>query len=308
VEELPRPEPGPGQVRVAVLNVGVSFADVLMLSGRHQIRPAPPFIPGLEGAGVVDALGEGVTRLQVGARVNTGGLGAMAEYGVFPAASVHPFPHTMPFDDAAVFRGPYTTAFHALIQRGSLVAGETVVVLGAGGAVGVATVQLAKALGARVIASASSRAKRELAARCGADATVDGAAPDWRGQVAALTGGRGVDIVVDTVGAGAAEPAFRSLTWGGRHLVVGFAHGAIPSLPTDLALQQGAAIVGVDTHQFAIYEPQTYASNLQALFALYAAGRLAPPIAARFSLADCVQAMKAVEGGALAGRVLIEVD
>jgi NADPH2:quinone reductase len=308
LEERPLPQPGPGEVRVAIHRVGVSFVDVLLTAGRYQVKPPLPYTPGTECSGVVDAVGEGVTHLRTGDRVIAGGMGgALAQYNVYPAASIRPIPDAMPFDEAAVFRVSYTTAYYALVQRGRLAKGETVLVLGAAGAVGVASIQVAKALGARVIASASTEAKRALTRTCGADDAVDSTAADWRDQIKALTDGKGVDVVVDPVGGSATEPAFRSLGWRGRHLVIGFAQGEIPKLPTNLPLLKGAALVGVDIRQFGINEPATYEANVQALFALHRDGLLKPAIAARFPLEAYAEALSMAAAGVTAGRVVVEV-
>jgi len=308
IETLPVRAPGKDEVLVAVKVAGVSFVDVLITAGRYQLKPPLPYTPGTECAGVVEAVGEGVTHVKPGDRVMAGGFGGcFAERGVFAASFVRPIPGGMSFDDGSIFRVSYTTAYYALVNRGQVAAGETVLVLGAAGAVGAASVQLAKALGARVIASASSAAKRSLALTCGADHAVDSGAGDWRDQIKALTEGKGVNVVVDPVGGSATEPAFRSLAWKGRHLVIGFAQGGIPALPTNLALLKGASLVGVDIRQFGIYEASTYAENVQTLFRLYGEGKLKPAIGARFPFEQYEEAMRVAEIGATAGRVLIEI-
>lgn len=308
LERRPLPEPGPGEVRVAVKAVGVSFVDVLIAAGRYQVKPPLPYVPGTECAGVVDKVGAGVAHVRPGDRVIAGGYGGgLAEYSVYPAEGVRPAPGGMDFAEAAVFRVSYTTAYYALAGRAALEADETVLVLGAGGAVGVAAIQVARALGGRVIASASTEAKRTLALACGAQAALDSRAADWRDQVKALTEGKGVDVVVDPVGGSATEPAFRSLAWKGRHLVIGFAEGQIPQLPVNLALLKGASLVGVDIRGFGIREPEHYAANLQTLYQWHAAGKLKPAIAARYRLEDYQEAMRMAQSGATAGRVVIEI-
>jgi NADPH2:quinone reductase len=308
IEEWPTPAPGPGQVRIAVRAVGVSFVDVLITAGRYQLKPPLPFIPGTEFSGVIDALGEGVTTLAVGDRVCASGMGGgFAQYAVTPATAALKAPAGMDFPEAAVLRVSFGTAYYALVQRAHLVPGETVLVLGAGGAVGAAAVQVARALGARVIGSASSPAKRALALASGAEAAVDSNAPDWRDQIKALTGGRGVDVVVDPVGGAATEPAFRSLAWNGRHLVIGFAAGDIPKLPVNLPLLKGAALIGVDIRQFGEKEPEEAARNIERLFALCAQGVLTPAIAERRPFEAFAQAMTLAQAGATAGRVVVEI-
>lgn len=305
LEELPTPHPGAGQVRVAIRAAGVSFVDVLVASGGYQVKPATPFIPGSEFAGEVDAVGDGVTNVSVGDRVTGGGFGGvLAQAAVVPAHAVSPMPEGMSFEEASVFRVSYGTAYHALVQRGRLQAGETVLVLGAGGAVGAAAVQVAKVLGARVLASASSAAKRGLAREMGADETLETGAGDWREQLKALTAGRGIDIVVDPVGGDVTEPAFRSLAWKGRHLVIGFTAGPA-RLPTNLPLLKGADLVGVDIRQFAALEPEAAAENGRRLSALAGEGKLRPRVAQVFPLARFAEAMTAAAAGTGAGRIVV---
>ncbi len=305
IEERPTPEPGLGQVRVAIRAAGLSFVDVLVATGGYQVKPPTPFIPGSEYAGVVDRLGEGVTNFAIGDQVAASSFGgALADTAVVSARACTPIPDALSFDEASVFRLCYATAYYGLVQRGRLAAGETVLVLGAGGAVGAACVEVAKALGARVIGSASSAAKRALARDMGADEVIEAGAPDWRDQIKALTGGRGVDIVVDPVGGAASEPAFRSLAWKGRHLVIGFV-GGIAKIPANLALLKGADLVGVDMRQFAEKEPDLMAANAARLFELVAAGRLKPRIAAIYPLDRYPEAMAAVFGGQVAGRIVV---
>jgi len=305
VEQLPAPEPGAGQVRIAIRAAGVSFVDVLIASGGYQLKPKLPFTPGSEFAGVVDAVGPEVAGFTVGDRVCASAFGgALAEAAVAPQGAVTPIPDGMSFEEAAVFRVSYATAYHALVQRGRVQAGETVLVLGAGGAVGAAAVQVAKALGARVIASASSPAKRELACEMGADEALESGAADWRDRLKALTDGRGVDLVVDPVGGDITEAAFRSLAWKGRHLVIGFTAG-MARLPTNLALLKGAELVGVDIRQFGEREPRVAAANLRALFELYAQGLLRPRIAEAYPLERFAEAMDAAAKGAAAGRIVV---
>lgn len=308
IEDRPTPEPGPGQVLVAVRAVGVSFVDVLIAAGRYQLKPPLPFTPGTEFAGVVQAVGEGVDELRPGDRVAASGFGGgLAERTLVAAGSALKIPETMDFAEASVFRVSYATGYYALVQRGRLEPGETVLVLGAGGAVGLACVQLAKALGARVVASAASEAKRALAREAGADAALETGAADWRDRIKALTEGRGVDVVADPVGGAATEPAFRSLAWKGRHLVIGFASGDIPRLPTNLSLLKGAELVGVDIRQFGEKEPQTAAANIRRLFELYDAGAVRPKVAQVFPLERFAEAMNAAGAGAAAGRIVVKL-
>jgi NADPH2:quinone reductase len=308
IEDIATPAPGPGQVRIAIRAAGVNFVDILTAGGGYQIKPPLPFIPGTEFAGVIDAVGEGVSIRAVGQRVCASGFGdGFAEYAVRPAEATLVIPDGMDFADGATFRVSTATAAHALVQRGRLQAGESVLVLGAAGAVGLAAIQLAKALGARVIASASSDAKRALALASGADEAIDNAAEDWRDRVKAFAGAKGVDVVVDPVGGAATERAFRRLGWNGRHLVIGFAAGEIPRLPTNLALLKGAQLVGVDIRQFGLYEPEASAANLALILDLHAQGKLRPVISERRPLADFREAMERTAAGAVAGRIVLEI-
>ncbi|QKS00312.1 NADPH:quinone oxidoreductase family protein [Sphingomonas sp. CL5.1] len=298
--------PGPGKLTIQTHAAGVSFVDVLVAAGEYQLKPPLPFIPGSEFAGIVTAVGEGVDPARIGQRVLASAFGAaFAEDSVVPARLALPIPAGMSFAEAAVFRVSYATAYYALVQRGGLKAGETLLVLGAGGAVGYAAIEVAKALGAIVIGSASSEAKRALAIAAGADAVVDARSETWRDDVKAANGGRAIDVVIDPVGGDATERAFRSLAWNGRLLVIGFAGGSIAKLPANLALLKGASLIGVDLRQFGEYEPETAIANVAALFELYEAGRLHPPIARTYALDDFAPAMVEVRAGETAGRIVL---
>ena len=290
---------------MGVRSVGLSFVDVLIATGGYQVKPPTPFTPASEFAGVIEALGEGVTSLAVGDRVAVASFGgALAEQAVVSARACSHMPDGQSFDEAAVFRTAYITAWHGLVQRGRLAAGETVLVLGAGGAVGAASVQLAKVLGARVIASASSPDKRILAQAMGADAVLETGSADWRDQIKALTEGRGVDLVVDPVGGEISEAAFRSMGWRGRHLVIGFVAG-IPRIPTNLALLKGADLLGIDIRQVGEKEPHLMAEAAERLAELVVAGKLKPKIAEVYPLDRYAEAMAAVFGGQVAGRIVV---
>lgn len=300
--------PGPGDVRIAVAAAGISYVDVLVGKGEYQVKPPLPFVLGTECAGVVEAVGDGVDPGLIGQRVCAAAfIGAFGQAVHFPARSITLLPPSMSFEEASVFRVSYGTAYHALVQRGRLEVGETLLVLGAGGAVGSAAIQLGKALGAYVIASASSADKRSLALEAGADMAVDARSPHWRDDVKAANGGRPVDVVLDPVGGEATEPAFRSLAWKGRLLVIGFAGGGIAKLPVNLALLKGAALIGVDIRQFGEYEPEVQAANMEALFALHAEGKLRPPIARVYPLTDYVAALQAAFSGHVAGRIVLKM-
>lgn len=305
LRDLPSQPLCPDQVRIAIRAAGISYVDVLTADGRYQVKPPLPFIPGSEAAGVISEVGSAVRGLEVGDRVSASGWGGLfADEAVLPARAVRKLPDAMDFAEAAVFPVSYATAWHALVDRGQLRAGETLLVLGAGGATGYAAIQLGKHLGARVIASASSKPKRALALAGGADAAVDASAEDWREQVKAANGGKGVDVVFDSIGGTATDPAFRSLAWGGRHLVIGFPAG-IAALRTNLPLLKGSSLVGVDIRQFGEFEPDKAEANRSEIFLLAADGVLRPHIAAAYPLEQFREAMTAAAEGAQAGRIVL---
>ncbi|WP_416896422.1 MAG: NADPH:quinone oxidoreductase family protein [Minwuia sp.] len=305
--DAPDPAPAPDGIVIRVRAAGISFVDLLVAQGKYQVQPPLPYVPGTEFAGEIVAVGDQVSAFKPGDRVVAGNMGGgYADLCAVPAKAAVRMPDGMSFEHGSVFRVSYGTAYYALVQRAETQPGETVLVLGAAGAIGTACIQMAKALGARVIASASSEAKRALARQCGADEAIDNNAEDWRDQLKALTAGKGVDIVVDPVGGDVTERAFRSLGWKGRHLVVGYAAGSIPKLPVNLALLKGAALVGVDYRQFGIFEPDLLTENLARLFELYTAGKVTPPVHATHAMADFRTAMKSViDGSATGGRVVL---
>ncbi len=300
-------DPVPGQVRIAVRAMGVSFVDVLNATGKYQGRAPVPFIPGSEFAGIIDAVGEGVSRWSVGQPVIASSWGgAFADLTVVDGNNVSPLPAGMSFECAAVFKVSALTAWHGLVDRGQLQAGETLLVLGAGGATGYAAVQIGRHLGARVIASASSESKRQMALAGGADAAVDAGSDDWREAVKAANGGRAVDVVFDPVGGGSTERAFRCLGYGGRHLVVGFP-GGISALPTNLPLLKSAALVGVNLQQQSLNDPAKAATNSRTVFELAEQGLLTPVVAETYALEEFAEAMNRVVAGDSAGRVVLIV-
>jgi NADPH2:quinone reductase len=307
IEDVPEPGVGPGEVRVRVSAAAANYVDALIVSGKYQVKPPLPFVPGAEFSGFVDAVGDDVDRLRVGDRVCgsqvSGAFGALV---TARAGMVFALPAAMPLVDAAVFRASNGTAFHALVQRANLVAGEIVLVLGAGGAVGYSAVQIAKALRGRVIAVASTEAKRALAREAGADHVLDPASHTWREEIEAATAGRGLDVVVDPVGGDLSEAAFRRLRWGGRHLVIGFASGVIPALKTNLALLKGAALVGVDFRQFNMLEPEAAGDNMRRLFELYEAGKLPVGPVRLYAARDAGQALADAASGAMVGRRVVD--
>ena len=302
----PRP-PGPGEVRIAVAAAGVSFVDVLVSAGRYQVKPEVPFTPGSECAGIVEAIGGEVIEFAVGQKVIASGwAGIFAECVTLPARSVWPMPAGLSFAEAAVFATSYATAWHALVDRGALQAGETLLVLGAGGATGYAAVQIGAWIGAHVIASASSQAKRDMAAGGGAHAVVDARASDWRDAIRAANGGKPVDVVFDPVGGAATEAAFRTLGWQGRHLIIGFPAG-IAAFPTNLPLLKGASLVGVNLAQLATQDPALARANHARILALAAEGRLRPVVAKTYPLEDFASAMEDAARGDTAGRIVLGI-
>lgn len=309
VKDMPLPEPGPGQVRVRVRVAAVNFPDALMVAGKYQFKPDFPFSPGAEFSGEVSAVGDGVSTHAIGDKVvGTAAFGAYAEEVVAQADQVVCLPADTADEElelAGSFLLTYGTSYHALKDRAHARPGETLLVLGAGGGVGLAAVELGKRMGLRVIAAASSEAKRDAARTRGADEVLDYTADDVRDRLKALTGGRGVDIVYDPVGGDFAETALRNVGWGGRYLVVGFAAGGIPKLPTNLLLLKGSALVGVFWGEFVRREPVANAENTRQLLAWLREGALRPLISARYPLSRASDALDALLGRQAIGKLVI---
>jgi NADPH:quinone reductase len=307
--EIDLPGCGPAQVRIRTAAVALGFADSLLCQGLYQVKPALPFIPGCEFAGVVDAVGSEVRGITPGQMVVAQAMGGgMAEYVTVNSGAISPVPEGLDAHLACAFWSDFSTAYYALANRGSLKQGETVLVLGAAGSLGLAAVQVAKALGAVVIAAASTAAKREAAAGAGADKTIDYTAADWGDQLKSLTAGKGVDVVFDPVGGDSTETAFRRLAWGGRHLVLGFTGGYIPKLPANLPLLKGAALVGVDIRQFStVFEADAAAVERGKIFELAGRGLLRPVVGASYTLADFERALKACTDRNRIGKVVVTV-
>ena len=308
VREVPMPEPGRGQVRIKVHAAGVNFPDTLIIQNLYQFKPALPFSPGGEAAGVVDAVGEGVDDLSIGDRVVAmTGNGCYAEAVVANRAQIVPIPGDMPFDVASGFTMTYGTSHHALKQRARLQPGETLLVLGAAGGVGLAAVELGKLMGARVIAAASTEEKLQVCRDYGADETINYATANLKDEIKRITGGKGVDVIYDPVGDRYAEPAFRGMAWNGRYLVVGFAGGDIPSLPLNLPLIKGASIVGVFWGAFTQAEPEMHRANMNELIAWYAQGQLKPHISKHFTLDEGPAALRWMMDRKATGKVVLDV-
>jgi NADPH2:quinone reductase len=304
--ELPTPEPGAGEVRIAIEAASLNFPDLLIVEGKYQFKPALPFVPGAEFAGTIEAVGAGVQHLRVGDAVAAiAGTGGFATHAVVEASRVLPLPSGFAVRDGAAFAFTYGTSYHALIDRGGLQAGETVLVLGAAGGVGSAAVQIAKAAGARVIAAASSDEKCASCRRMGADATLNYSTQDVRATLKELTGGKGPDVVYDPVGGSLAEPVFRSIAWRGRYLVVGFAGGGIPALPWNLALLKGASVVGVFWGEFVKREPQAHAAAMARLAHWYGQGLVKPVIDLECPMADIQDAYARMGSRQVVGKLLL---
>ncbi len=304
--ELPTPDPQPGQVRIAIRAASLNFPDLLTVQGKYQFKPALPFVPGSEFAGHVEAVGDGVTALAPGAAVAViGNSGGFATHACVDASQVIPLPPGFDVEHGAAFAFTYGTSHHALLDRAQLQPGETVLVLGAAGGVGTAALQIAKAAGARVIAAASTDHKCARCRELGADETIAYGRENLRDRVKALTDGRGVDVVYDPVGGELADPAFRSLAWRGRYLVVGFAAGAIPALPWNLALLKGASLVGVFWGDFVRREPQAFAQELRQLAQWYREGKIRPVIDARLPMTALRQAYARMASRDVRGKLLL---
>lgn len=308
-KELPTPQPGPGQVRVRIQAASLNFPDSLIVQGKYQIKPELPFVPGAEFAGVVDAVGDGVDQLQPGQAVAcVGSTGGFATHAVVPAKLCLPLPAGFPPVDAAAFVLVYATSHHALLDRGQLKPGETVLVLGAAGGVGTAAIQVAKVAGARVIAAASSDDKCAYCRDQGADAIINYGNQDLRTRLKEITGSHGPDVIYDPVGGAWTEQAFRSIAWRGRYLVVGFAAGDIPSLPINLALVKGASIVGVFWGAYAQREPQANAAMMQELAAWHAAGKIKPHVDSTLPMRELKAAYARMASRAVKGKLVLVND
>jgi NADPH2:quinone reductase len=305
-KELPTPVPQAGQVVIRIEAASLNFPDLLIVQNKYQMKPDLPFVPGSEYAGVIEAVGEGVTHLKVGQSVAClSGTGGFGTHTLAPAKLCMPLPPGFPAVDAAAFIMIYATSHHALIDRAALKAGETVLVLGAAGGVGTAAIQIAKAAGAHVIAAASTDEKCDLCKSLGADETINYTTQNMREVLKALTEGKGPDVIYDPVGGDFAEPAFRSIAWRGRYLVVGFAAGPIPALPFNLALLKGASIVGVFWGDFARREPQANAAMMAELAQWYAQGKVKPVIDRTMPMSDLKAAYAHMGSRGVMGKLVM---
>jgi NADPH2:quinone reductase len=303
---MPTPAPKAGEVLIEIKAASLNFPDLLIVQNKYQMKPALPFVPGSEYAGIVQAVGDGVTHLQVGQAVAClSGTGGFGSHTIAPAALCMPLPPGFPMVDAAAFIMIYATSHHALIDRAALKAGETVLVLGAAGGVGTSAIQIAKAAGAHVIAAASTDEKCALCTSISADATINYSTENLRDALKTLTKGKGPDVIYDPVGGDFAEPAFRSIAWRGRYLVVGFAAGPIPALPFNLALLKGASIVGVFWGDFAKREPKANAAAMAELAQWYGQGKIKPVIDRTMPMADLKAAFAHMGSRGVMGKLVM---
>lgn len=306
VRELPDPPPpGPGEVQVKIHARGVQYVDVLMIAGKYQFRPEPPFIPGGEAAGEILLVGPGVTACKPGDKVmSRHSPGSFAQLANTKAANCDPVPTGMAMEEAAVFRSAFTTAYHALLQKGRLKAGEFVLIHGAAGGIGIAAIQIAKLFGAKVIATASTEEKRKICREQGADHTLD-YREGFREQVKDLTGGRGADIVYDPIGAQVFDESMRCLNWGARILILGFLGGAPALAKTNHLLIKGAEAIGVRIGGLSEFQPDVYAANMRELIRLASEGKLRPYISHRFQLEQAAEAIQAVIDRKVIGKAVL---
>lgn len=314
--ETPTPEPGAGEVRIAVRAAGVNFPDILIIRDLYQFKPERPFAPGGEVAGVIEALGEGVTNLEIGERVVAGGVhGGFATHFIADAGRVNKIPDAMPFDEAAAFMLAYGTSHYALKDRAKLQPGESLFILGAAGGVGAAAIELGKTMGAKIVAGVSSEDKAAFCKELGADETLiyprgelDRAAQKaLSAEIKRLCGGEGANVVYDAVGGDYAEAALRALAWEGRFLVVGFPAG-IPKIPLNLTLLKSCQIVGVFWGAFTMRNPKRHAEHVAELFRWYTEGKIRPRVTARFPLEKAGEALKLIEDRKILGKVVLTME
>lgn len=308
LEEIPSPEAKQNEIVLDVHAAGVNFPDTLIIEGKYQFKPPFPFSPGGEASGMISAVGEKVSHLKVGDRVMAlTGWGSFAEQIAVAGYNVLPIPDAMDYTTAAGFSMTYGTSMHALKQRANLQPSETLLVLGASGGVGLAAVEIGKAMGARVIAAASSADKLAVAKAAGADELINYSETNLKDEIKRLTNGLGVDVIYDPVGGDLFDQAIRAIAWNGRLLVVGFASGRIPELPVNLALLKGASVVGVFWGSFAQRQPQDNAANFQQLFTWYAEGKLKPLISQVYPLDKAADAINALGQRKAVGKVVVSV-
>ncbi|MCJ7468175.1 MAG: NADPH:quinone oxidoreductase family protein [Maribacter sp.] len=308
LEELPSLKPAPNEVVVTVKACGINFPDTLIIQGLYQLKPELPFTPGSDIAGIIKEVGDGVKHLEVGDEVfGFVQIGGFAEEVVVPAATCFLKSRKMGFPIAASFMVAYGTSYHALNDRAKLIEGETLLVLGASGGVGLAAVELGKLMGAKVIAAASTDDKLQLCREYGADHTINYAKEDLKGAIKELTGKKGVDVIYDPVGGTYSEMALRGIAWGGRFLVVGFASGSIPKIPLNLPLLKTASIVGVFWGDFAMRHPKQNMQNTKTLMQWHEEGKLRPHIHKIYKLQDAAKALEEIIDRQVRGKLVLEV-
>lgn len=308
LEEIDELEPGKREAVVEVHAASLNFPDTLQIEGKYQFQPPMPFTPGSEVGGVVSKVGDDLEGFTPGDRVMaTPSIGGMAEQVIVPAGSLRKIPDNMDFPTAAGFAMVYTTSYHALKQRGQLQRGETLLVLGASGGVGMAAVELGKLMGARVIAAASSDEKLDFVRQAGPDELINYGDGELKEKVKALTDGRGADVIYDPVGGDLFDQCTRCINWNGRLLVVGFASGRIPSYPANLALLKGSSMVGVFLGRFRKEEPDAYEENFRELLDLYQEGQISPVVTRSYPIEDYVEAFNVFRERKAKGKVTLEI-
>jgi NADPH2:quinone reductase len=306
VQEVPEPQVTPGSVLIDVRAAGCNFFDILMVQGQYQVKPPFPFTPGAEIGGVVAAVGEGVERFAVGDRVfASAGFGGFAERAAMDARGVYPLPDDMSFEEGAALPIIYPTSYAGLVFRADLQPGEDLLVHAAAGGVGIAAVQIGKALGARVIATAGGPEKCEIARREGADETIDYRSDDFVSRVMELTGGKGADVIYDSVGGDTTDKSLKCIAWNGRLLIIGFASGRIPEIKANRILLKNIAVTGLHWGAHMLKDPDKIPQTFEALFALYAQGKIKPVIYKRFSLDEVPQALEALGSRKTYGKVIV---
>ncbi len=306
LEERPAPSPGKGEILVDIKAAGVNFPDILTVQGKYQFKPELPFVPGAEVAGIVTAVGEGVTSHKVGDKViSTLQIGGFSEQCVASEHGSFGMGETMSFEQAAGFAITYGTSYYALKQQAKIQPGETLLVLGAAGGVGIATIQIAKAMGAKVIAAASSEEKLDFACEAGADLRINYSEENLKDKVKELTGGKGADVIYDPVGGDFSEQAFRAIAWDGRFLVIGFASGPIPAIPLNLMLLKGASLVGVFWGAWAARFPMESRQNFDELIEMIDGGQFSPMVTEVYSLDDYKAAFASISERRAKGKVIL---
>jgi NADPH:quinone reductase len=306
VTDWPEPTVGEHDVLIDVKAAGLNFPDVLMIQGKYQMQPEMPFIPGGECAGVVAAVGAKVSRFKVGDKVlSAGGSGAFCQRIAVHELGAFPMPDGLSFEQAAGVSITYFTSYYALKQRANLQPGETLLVLGAAGGVGTSAIELGKHMGAKVIAAASTDEKLALCKKLGADEVINYSTTSLKDAIKELTGGKGVDVVYDPVGGDYAEPAIRGMAWNGRYLVIGFASGPIPKIALNLTLLKGCSLVGVFWGRFSMEEPQVNLKNIEALWELFASGKISPVVTDVFPLEQYEAAFNCMMERRARGKVII---